>query len=52
MEDDVIQESSTQLADRPVIDGLPQTSPADEFNQELVGNVHPLDWVNPKADGR
>jgi len=52
MEDDVIQENSTPLAGRPVIDGLPQTGPADEFNQELVGNVHPLDWINPQPSGR
>ena len=36
----MIQESRTQLADQPVIDGLPQTSPADELRQELVSNVH------------
>jgi len=38
--------------DQPVIERLPQTSPADAFNQELVRNVHPLDWVNPKPAGR
>lgn len=37
---------------QPVIERLPQTSPADEFNQELIRNVHPLDWVNPKPAGR
>jgi pyruvate/2-oxoglutarate dehydrogenase complex dihydrolipoamide dehydrogenase (E3) component len=31
---------------RPVIDRLPQTSPDDSFNHELVRHVHPLDWVN------
>ncbi|MFN4261647.1 MAG: mercuric reductase [Gemmataceae bacterium] len=31
---------------------LPQTAPADEFNRELVHNVHPVDWVNPKPSGR
>ncbi len=30
-----------------VIDDLPQTSPDDPYNCELVGNVHPTDWVNP-----
>jgi pyruvate/2-oxoglutarate dehydrogenase complex dihydrolipoamide dehydrogenase (E3) component len=40
------------LIDQPVIERLPQTSPADAFNQELVRNVHPLDWVNPKPAGR
>ncbi|WP_305907875.1 mercuric reductase [Methylomarinum sp. Ch1-1] len=38
--------------DQPVIERLPQTSPADAFNQELVRNVHPSDWVNPKPAGR
>lgn len=40
------------LIDQPVIERLPQTSPADAFNQELVRNVHPLDWLNPKPAGR
>lgn len=40
------------LVDQPVIERLPQTSPADVFNRELVCNVHPLDWVNPKPAGR
>ena len=26
--------------------------PDDEHNRELVANVHPTDWVNPKPDGR
>ncbi|MBM79480.1 MAG: mercuric reductase [Planctomycetaceae bacterium] len=26
--------------------------PFDQFNQELVNNVHPPDWVNPEPDGR
>jgi pyruvate/2-oxoglutarate dehydrogenase complex dihydrolipoamide dehydrogenase (E3) component len=26
--------------------------PNDEFNQELVANVHPADWVNPEPTGR
>ncbi len=46
------QEEHTTLVDQPVIERLPQTSPADEFNRELVRNVHPLDWVNPKPSGR
>lgn len=25
--------------------------PNDEFNQELVANVHPADWVNPEPTG-
>jgi pyruvate/2-oxoglutarate dehydrogenase complex dihydrolipoamide dehydrogenase (E3) component len=52
MADSVIQEDNTTLVDQPVIERLPQTSPADEFNQELVRNVHPPDWVNPKPAGR
>lgn len=26
--------------------------PNDEYNQELVANVHPADWVNPEPTGR
>ncbi|MBI3995520.1 MAG: mercuric reductase [Nitrospirae bacterium] len=26
--------------------------PADEYNQTLIGNVHPPDWINPKPTGR
>jgi len=29
-----------------------EIAPADEFNQTLVANVHPSDWVNPKPSGR
>ena len=46
------REEHTTLVDQPVIERLPQTSPADEFNRELVRNVHPLDWVNPMPAGR
>ncbi|MCA9174919.1 MAG: mercuric reductase [Planctomycetales bacterium] len=31
---------------------MPQTSPADEFNAQLVQNVHPPAWTNPVPDGR
>lgn len=48
----MIEEESANTMGQPVIKGLPQTSPADEFNQELVQNVHPLDWVNPQPSGR
>ena len=27
-------------------------TPWDEYNQLLVANVHPLDWINPKPTGR
>jgi pyruvate/2-oxoglutarate dehydrogenase complex dihydrolipoamide dehydrogenase (E3) component len=37
---------------RQVIDRLPQTAPDDEFNRELVRQVHPPDWVNPKPAKR
>jgi len=47
-----MQEARMHFVDQPVIERLPQTSPADEFNQELVRNVHPLDWVNPQPAGR
>ncbi|MFZ1803595.1 MAG: mercuric reductase [Nitrospira sp.] len=30
----------------------PLVIPNDEFNQQLVANVHPADWVNPEPDGR
>ena len=26
--------------------------PLDEYNRQLVGNVHPSDWVNPTPSGR
>ncbi len=26
--------------------------PEDEYNKQLVGNVHPSDWVNPEPEGR
>jgi len=32
--------------------GLPETSPNDSFNQQLVRNVHPTDWINPTPSGR
>lgn len=48
----MIQEKRINFVDQPVIERLPQTSPADECNQELVRNVHPLDWENPRPDGR
>jgi pyruvate/2-oxoglutarate dehydrogenase complex dihydrolipoamide dehydrogenase (E3) component len=27
--------------------GPPEVTPRDEYNETLLGNVHPLDWVNP-----
>jgi len=29
-----------------------QLEPLDGFNETLQANVHPLDWTNPKPDGR
>ncbi len=29
-----------------------QVLPADEYNETLVSNVHPPDWVNPDSAGR
>lgn len=29
-----------------------QIDPPDEFNQQLVNQVHPPDWINPQPDGR
>ena len=29
-----------------------QMLPNDEYNQTLVSNVHPSDWVNPQPTGR
>ena len=33
-------------------DQQPLVIPNDEFNQQLVANVHPSDWVNPEPTGR
>jgi hypothetical protein len=33
-------------------DGQPLVQPWDEFNQQLVGNVHPTDWQNPTPASR
>src|SRR6516164_10000833 len=30
----------------------PQVLPDDVYNRELVGRVHPPDWVNPEPPGR
>ncbi|MCA9006409.1 MAG: FAD-dependent oxidoreductase, partial [Planctomycetaceae bacterium] len=29
-----------------------QIDPSDEYNQQLVNQVHPPDWINPQLDGR
>ena len=29
-----------------------EVQPFDSYNQELVNNVHPSDWVNPEPNGR
>ena len=33
-------------------DGPVEIAPMDEFNQQLVNNVHPPEWVNPEPTGR
>jgi pyruvate/2-oxoglutarate dehydrogenase complex dihydrolipoamide dehydrogenase (E3) component len=33
-------------------EGLVEILPMDEFNQQLVNNVHPPTWVNPEPTGR
>jgi pyruvate/2-oxoglutarate dehydrogenase complex dihydrolipoamide dehydrogenase (E3) component len=29
-----------------------EVQPQDEFNQKLIENVHPPNWINPKPQGR
>ena len=33
-------------------EAFPQVQPLDEYNQSLLQNVHPGDWINPDPDGR
>ena len=30
-----------------ILDGYVRVEPFDQFNQELVANVHPAGWINP-----
>ena len=30
----------------------PLILPNDEYNRQLIGNVHPADWINPEPTGR
>jgi len=30
----------------------PEVRPADVYNRQLVANVHPADWTNPRPEGR
>ncbi len=46
------ESASNDVGVSKVIDRLPQTAPDDEFNRELVRQVHPPDWVNPKPAKR
>ena len=39
------------MTSTPVLKGLPQTAPDDEYNRELVRQTHPTDWTNPTASG-
>ena len=34
----------------PVV--IPEVQPLDDYNRELIANVHPPDWVNPVPAGR
>jgi pyruvate/2-oxoglutarate dehydrogenase complex dihydrolipoamide dehydrogenase (E3) component len=38
----------TPAADRETV----RVEPLDRYNEELVANVHPADWVNPEPRGR
>src|SRR5215467_8564456 len=45
----------TQPTERILTMGQPDSPlilPNDEYNQQLVGNVHPSNWVNPEPTGR
>ena len=30
------------------MNGPPELTPRDQYNQTLLANVHPPDWVNPE----
>jgi pyruvate/2-oxoglutarate dehydrogenase complex dihydrolipoamide dehydrogenase (E3) component len=36
----------------PLMATPPEVDPYDEYNRELIANVHPPDWVNPEPEGR
>ena len=40
--------STEAASNQPVVEGMPQTAPNDQHNRELVKQVHPQDWTNPK----
>ncbi len=45
----------TQPTERILTMGQPDSPlilPNDEYNQQLVGNVHPSNWINPEPTGR
>jgi len=44
--------ASISSTDDRVVKDLPQTSPNDQFNRDLVQNVHPSGWTNPTPSGR
>ncbi len=48
----MIRDSNAAVVDEPVLEGFPQTRPNDEYNRNLVGNVHPTEWKNPTPDAR
>ncbi len=48
----MISDPSATSNAQAVVQRLPQTAPNDEFNQELVRQVHPPEWVNPDPAAR
>ena len=48
----MISDPSAMLNAQAVVQRLPQTAPNDEFDQELVRQVHPPEWVNPDPAAR
>ena len=48
----MISESSATSTPQAVVRRLRQTAPNDEFNQELVRQVRPPEWVNPDPAAR
>jgi pyruvate/2-oxoglutarate dehydrogenase complex dihydrolipoamide dehydrogenase (E3) component len=43
---------SKSVSDQRQTANRAQVLPSDEYNQQLVANVHPPDWVNPTPSGR
>ncbi len=43
---------SPSLSDESAMTDVVRVLPTDEYNETLVANVHPPDWVNPESAGR